>query len=249
MIFTLPPVAEILAGVLPDTTDQYADDPTALDEHEERDERTGKSADDKTADVTVADDGAGGPHDEPALLPGYIKRLREEVERTAREWERAKSLAKQAKTAHQDALAELMDALDCAGFKDEAAVAGAADTEVATAPAAEAWRDFELSRLALTAAIVAALADAGLTTMGQLSDYTTSGKLLTDIPKIGKGKAEKIENACLAFWAEHPEFGQGVGEAIPEDEPQAEEEELTREQEAGKGEKAEGVSDEAYDGL
>jgi hypothetical protein len=64
-----------------------------------------------------------------------------------------------------------------------------------------AWRSTALSEIGLSGKLLESLEDAGLKTMGLLADYTAAGKLLTDIAGIGKGKAEKIEQACEGFWA------------------------------------------------
>lgn len=74
----------------------------------------------------------------------------------------------------------------------------------------ESFRDFPLARWTefdLPAHIVRKLADfeGGITTVGHLADFRkpqANGfiKNLTDIPKIGKGAAEKIENANEKFW-------------------------------------------------
>lgn len=45
------------------------------------------------------------------------------------------------------------------------------------------------------------LIEAGLETVGQVSDWTQSGKRLTEIRGFGEGKLEKFEQAETAFWA------------------------------------------------
>lgn len=72
--------------------------------------------------------------------------------------------------------------------------------------------------LASQKAIVAKLAENGIETIGQMVDYqkpSESGwcKAITDIKGIGKGKAEKIENALETFWAEHPNIVQAAVDA------------------------------------
>lgn len=44
------------------------------------------------------------------------------------------------------------------------------------------------------------LAAAGLATLGELSQYTSEGRLLENIRGIGPKAAEKIENALIEFW-------------------------------------------------
>lgn len=53
---------------------------------------------------------------------------------------------------------------------------------------------------------------AGLATLGALADYTAADKRLTDIARIGKGKAQQIEDATANYWAGHP--GQQVGAIV-----------------------------------
>lgn len=64
----------------------------------------------------------------------------------------------------------------------------------------EAWKQTDLTTLGLTGKLAETLQEAGLSTLGQIVAYTESGKVLTDIKGIGQGKAEKIDDACAAFW-------------------------------------------------
>ncbi|WP_425618087.1 helix-hairpin-helix domain-containing protein [Anatilimnocola sp. NA78] len=82
------------------------------------------------------------------------------------------------------------------------------------------WRMVQLSTL-FEGALLKSLKEAGLTTVGQLSDYTASEKRLTDIPGIGPGKAEKIENRMLEFWEQNPNADQAEGAAEQTAEPAA----------------------------
>lgn len=84
----------------------------------------------------------------------------------------------------------------------------AAETQKDQTPVAEtakeddSWRSAPLSELTgLSGKLLETLEDSGLKTMGQLADYTSSGKQLTDLSGIGPGKATKIEEACDEFWA------------------------------------------------
>jgi hypothetical protein len=75
----------------------------------------------------------------------------------------------------------------------------------------ELWRQFPLERFTqfgLAKSVIAKLAEASppILTQGDLADYSKPGptgwtKPLVDIPGIGKGKAEKIEDAGIKFWA------------------------------------------------
>ncbi len=86
------------------------------------------------------------------------------------------------------------------------------DTPVTAGSTDELYRDFPLSRWVsedwLPEHIVKKLAahQSGITTVGQLADYQKPGAngwipKLTDIEKIGKGAAEKIEEANASFWS------------------------------------------------
>lgn len=77
--------------------------------------------------------------------------------------------------------------------------------EPAPASDPEAWRAIPLSETGIPAKIVQTLADAGLNTMGEMSDFMARGRL-TDIKGIGKGKAEQIENTLADYWVRHPEY-------------------------------------------
>lgn len=70
------------------------------------------------------------------------------------------------------------------------------------------WRDFPLADvLGDQPALLKALRKADLTTMGELADYTAADKRLIDIEGIGPGKAAKIEEATMAFFADNPDAG------------------------------------------
>lgn len=81
-----------------------------------------------------------------------------------------------------------------------AAGATAADPETVD----ESWKLVPISELGLAKGIVKSLTESGLANLGALADYTAADKRLTDIDGIGAGKAEKIEEATLKYWAEHP---------------------------------------------
>lgn len=249
MPITLPPASEVLAGPAPDHEEQYADDPTALPP-------AAPAQDDWPLGVDAAGNlnpSAPQPDPEPpapesptppaaCTIPLRIRDLRERVRLTSAQLAEATENRKECKRAHQDALAALMKALNETSLQSSAVSPQTLTTEgcgLKTDP--EAWRSFELARLDLSPSIVQSLAEQDLTTMGQLCDFTNAGKLLTDLKKIGKGKAEKIELACERFWAEHPEFSEGeAGEELSEQEAAGL---------AGEGEDTAGVSDEAYEGL
>jgi hypothetical protein len=75
------------------------------------------------------------------------------------------------------------------------------------APAPEPWRATFLSSLPFASSMKTALTDAGLTTLGQLTDWLGDGKKrLSDLPGIGPAKVEAAENVLSQFWASHPEW-------------------------------------------
>lgn len=68
-------------------------------------------------------------------------------------------------------------------------------------PEDETWREESIDVLQLSPAIVTALAEAAIHTMGDLANFTSQGKPLTDIDGIGERKAEQIMEADAAYWA------------------------------------------------
>ena len=69
-------------------------------------------------------------------------------------------------------------------------------------PAAEPWRAVRLDVLqGMTPSILAALAEAGIETIGAITDHTAKGKRLTEIKGIGEAAHEKIDDALAGFWA------------------------------------------------
>lgn len=70
--------------------------------------------------------------------------------------------------------------------------------------ASAAWRETSLDELFDPAKTLRkALAEAGLDTVGQLADYSATEKRLTDIPGIGPGKAQEIEDRMMSFWEDN----------------------------------------------
>lgn len=61
-----------------------------------------------------------------------------------------------------------------------------------------------------------AFANAGIDTMGQLSDYTGAGKLLADIDGLGPKKVEDVENRLEEFWKSNPDADAQPAEAAAE---------------------------------
>jgi hypothetical protein len=85
------------------------------------------------------------------------------------------------------------------------------DTTAEVVPAAtsdpdSAWRATPIESLGLSAGLCKILRecpDKTIATLGDIADWTASGKMLTDIPKIGEAKAVAIEEATEKFWAEN----------------------------------------------
>ena len=86
------------------------------------------------------------------------------------------------------------------------------------------WRALPVGTLkehGLAAAVVGKLEVAGLTTLGAVQDWTSSGKQLTDIDGIGGAKAEAIEDAYEKFWAARNQLAKVAEEAKAVDEEAA----------------------------
>jgi len=78
------------------------------------------------------------------------------------------------------------------------------ETESGTFTTEKHWREVQLTEL-FHGAILKSLNQAGLSTIGHLSDYNKDGqKFFTDIKGIGKAAAEKIENRMVEFWRDNP---------------------------------------------
>lgn len=60
--------------------------------------------------------------------------------------------------------------------------------------------------------VLKSLTEAKLLTVGDLAAWSRSQQL-ADIPGIGPGKAEKIEDRMIQFWADNPEPASGQGNA------------------------------------
>lgn len=75
-------------------------------------------------------------------------------------------------------------------------------------PSKGPWAEVLLSTL-FKDSLLKSLNKAGLTTVGQLADYSSrENARLTDLEGIGPGKAEKIEETMIRFWEANPDAGQ-----------------------------------------
>lgn len=72
----------------------------------------------------------------------------------------------------------------------------------------DAWRAVSLDTLGIRGKLADTLCEANLPNLGAIADYTAAGKLLTDIEGVGAAKAEKVEEACAAYWAANPRGGE-----------------------------------------
>src|SRR5262245_24639682 len=79
-------------------------------------------------------------------------------------------------------------------------------------PLFEQWRAHPVTELGLPDFVATLLQEAGLDTVGQIADWTSAGKLLTDIPNVGEKKAEAIEQALERFWGDRKDGGQDARE-------------------------------------
>lgn len=78
------------------------------------------------------------------------------------------------------------------------------DEHLADARQDESWRAIEVSELVrhgLSDKLITKLFDAGMSTMGSLANWSSSGKQLTDLPGIGDSKAAEIDEALASFWS------------------------------------------------
>ena len=70
-----------------------------------------------------------------------------------------------------------------------------------------AWHSLPVSEIGVTGKMAEKLADAGIATLGELSQAQARGEWWAEkIKGIGPGAAEKIGDGWIAFWARRPEF-------------------------------------------
>ena len=84
------------------------------------------------------------------------------------------------------------------------AVAAVPADEAALDESSEAWRSATIEEIGIDPKICQLLRDNNnIETLGQIADHCKDYEL-TDLKKIGKAKAEKIEQAMDAYWQAHP---------------------------------------------
>jgi uncharacterized coiled-coil protein SlyX len=152
------------------------------------------------------------------LLVEWHDRIKEQREDVRSAQEKVDNLKERLKEASKDLDEETERLLAIIDEGDQPSLFGVgrkkADSEapkppdIITAPVAEpdAWRKATLAELGITTAgLVEKLALNGLETMGAICDYTNSGKRLIDIKGIGKGAAQKVDDAIEKYWTAHPQ--------------------------------------------
>lgn len=168
---------------------------------------------------------------DPSYLPyhvqEYINQTRELESRAssiAVEVESLKDDLKSAKQRYDDAVDELRDLIrrgpdaqarlpfpedDGPRELGHVTITKPLTTNTSTEPD-ESWKPTPIVELeSLPQPIKDKLLDAGISTVGELADYTSQGNQLTDIKGIGAAKAEKIEAAMEKFWESRNSEGQG----------------------------------------
>jgi hypothetical protein len=74
----------------------------------------------------------------------------------------------------------------------------------------KSWRRVKVATLGLQSQILTKMEDAGVTTIGKLSDVMNAAGVWwrKEIKGIGEASAEKIADALSDFWKDHPEYTQ-----------------------------------------
>lgn len=73
----------------------------------------------------------------------------------------------------------------------------------------EPWREVNLDKIFdPEKRIRKSLSEAGINTVGQLADYTSADKQLTDITGIGEKAADEIDEALVDFYVDNPDAGE-----------------------------------------
>jgi hypothetical protein len=137
-------------------------------------------------------------------------------------WNAAKEVAKARKADYEEAVLELRSRIRQADEKyplfdkpkdkagkggqadssnDNAGLAGEGVSTVEVPPGDESWREVQLEHLSIIKeSTLAKLYGADIETVGDLTDYQSAGKQLTDIAGIGPAKVDQISDAMEEFW-------------------------------------------------
>lgn len=95
-----------------------------------------------------------------------------------------------------------IDAIESGNYTPPLSFNGTMGGDGATADS-EYWKTVTLAELGVNGKIGEAMAEAGLPTLGKIAEYTAKNRL-TDVKGVGEKAAEKIEEACEAYWRKHP---------------------------------------------
>lgn len=140
---------------------------------------------------------------EPTTEQLSLKRIfkqREEITLLSLELAAAAAKHKVAKASYESAVAQMLRIVD----DERNPELPFSDPPSAGEQSPDAWKSVSLREVrGLGEGELAALAEAGIETIGKMSEYTSQHRL-TDIKGIGDAKAEKIENAMAEYWNEHP---------------------------------------------
>lgn len=151
----------------------------------------------------------------PASCRAKLKELREKQREQMARVEELKQETKEAKAVLEltnARIGQAIDEIDQPDLFDQAA-----------ADEPDGWQDVPLSEAlaGVPASVIEALAEANLTTVGELADWIAADggrHRLTDIKGIGEAKAEQIQQALEAFWVRWREAGTAGGGEEDEDE-------------------------------
>ena len=124
-----------------------------------------------------------------------VSQVQTDIRKLTTQLEEAKGVVKRISASRDSAITELLNLSPDQPLLFNDTDAGSND---------EAWRDQELPELNITEHTVSLLAEAQITTLGELVAYQTEYRGLTDIDGIGDAKATEIEDAIAAYWVAHP---------------------------------------------
>jgi DNA-binding PadR family transcriptional regulator len=131
-----------------------------------------------------------------AAIYDTLVKQEKEVARLAEEWADAKSEAAAAKGVHDTAVAELRRLIRAQNESNPLFD----DPE----PEPEEWREVRLDSLDIGEKLLEKVHDAGLETIGAISDWIAKGNRLVNIAGVGPAASEKLEDALEHFWATQP---------------------------------------------
>lgn len=189
-------------------------------ENEVEDEQSSETAGEPATEQAAEDSApAGGFHPETVAYHDFQKALSDATGRLAAavlerlKAEAAHKLAKAEEKAAGETLQKIVSRgvenyplFDVESKAEESTEADDQSSEEAeSTDDSEAWRAVEIGEINVPESILNKLIEAGIETVGDLADWSGSGKKLTDINGIGAAKAEKIEAAMDEFWAERQE--------------------------------------------